>query len=37
MAHASTPYEGVNALTALCTLLAALPLQGKGAQLVPGA
>ena len=35
-AHASTPYEGVNALTALCTLLAALPLQGKGAQLVRG-
>ena len=35
-AHASTPYEGVNALTALNTLLAALPLHGHGAELVRG-
>ena len=35
-AHASTPYEGINALTALCTLLAALPLRGHGADLVRG-
>lgn len=35
-AHASTPYEGNNALTALNTLLAALPLKGRGADLVRG-
>lgn len=35
-AHASTPYEGNNALTALNELLAALPLQGEGAKLVRG-
>ena len=35
-AHASTPYEGNNALTALVELLAALPLKGKGAEIVKG-
>lgn len=35
-AHASTPYEGINALTALNALLAALPLKGHGAELVRG-
>ena len=35
-AHASTPYEGNNALTALNELLSALPLKGKGADIVRG-
>ncbi len=35
-AHASTPEKGVNALTALLTLLAALPLEGKGAGIARG-
>ncbi len=35
-AHASTPYEGNNALTALNEMLALLPIQGKSADVLRG-